>query len=158
MKYTQGNIDFDFKKSNIESEEWYSEVTIKSVDVEFCINEEYFENKSIDWDFVEKFTSHFIQNFDFIFRTSQIWAIKLYNGYGNRIDEIDKFSRDNCSFSNLLLVNLAEATGYLYPKRDLSYLVDNVFDSEFTYLTSNCIFADYRESYFVGIIASSAQM
>ena len=158
MKYLQENIAFEFRNSNDNLDEVYANIAINNIEIEFCINKKYFENETIDWEFVENFTRHFIENFDFINKKTKKMAINLYNEYGSKLDNNDSFNKDNCRFTNLLLVELLEPSKIIpYPKAFLYYLVDNIFDSEFTYLNSSCIFADYRDAHFVGVKASGMQ-
>lgn len=158
MKYIQGNIVFEFKNLNNSLDEFYATIIINNVEVEFCINKKYFEDENVDWEFVQNFTSSFITNFDFINKKTKKIAINLYNEYGNKMDDDDKFNKDNCQFANLLLIELVEPSEiFPYPKAPLYYFVDNVINSEFTYLNSSCIFDDHREAHFVGVKASSIE-
>ncbi len=157
MEYLQERKAFSFKNYPNNFDEFCANVHIQNYEVEFCIHKKYFESETIDWDFVEKFTLHFIENFDFISKKSRRVAINIYNEYGNRLANDDRFTKDDCRFTNLLLVELLEPCG-VYPKAELNYLVDNVFDSEFTYINTSCIFGDYRGAHFVGVRASNIQL
>jgi hypothetical protein len=159
MKYLQENLTFDFINYKDNLEEFCASIIIKNIRIEFCINKKYFENEIIDWEFVKNFTLNFIKNFSFIYNKTKKMATILYNEYGNNVETIDRFNEDNCRFMDLLLVELLEPPKTIsYPKSSLYYFVDNVFDSEFTYLNSSCIFAHYREGeYFVGVKASSIE-
>lgn len=156
MRYLQENKVFAFRNSNNSLDEFYADIVIDYINVEFCINKKYFKDEQVDWNFVQEFTSHFIKNFDFINKKTKKMAIILYNEYGNIIESEEKFIKDNCYFINQLLVELMEPPEIVpYPNNILHYLVDNIFNNEFTYLNSTCIFADYGTAYFVGVKASS---
>ncbi|TDE41691.1 hypothetical protein E0I26_16060 [Flavobacterium rhamnosiphilum] len=158
MKYLQENLTFDFTNHNDNSEEFCTSIILKNIEVEFRINKKYFENEIIDWEFVKVFTLNFIKHFDFIFKKSKRIATILYNEYGNNVESTDAFNKDNCRFTNLLLVELLEPPRiFPYPKTSLNFIVDNIFDSEFTYLDSSCIFANYKEVSFVGVKASNME-
>lgn len=157
MEYLQEGKVFSFTNNSGNSDEFFANVHIQNYEVAFCIHKKYFECETIDWEFVEKFTLRFIQNFDFISKKSRKVAINIYNEYGNRIDNDDRFTKDDCRFTNLLLVELLEPCGF-YPKAELNYIVDNVFDCEFTYLNTSCIFDGYENTHFVGIRASIIQI
>lgn len=158
MNLSISNIKFKFKTFNDSSDEFVCDTRIKNINVEFSINRNYFENKNIEWKFVENFLIHFVNNIDFINEKSRKISQYLYNEYGNKTNPEDKFTLDKCKFTNQLLIQFEEPPYlYPYPISSLIYNVENVIDSEFTYLSNYCKFADYKTAFFVGVKASSIQ-
>ena len=153
----------EFKQSLVNTKEWYATLKFKEVEIEFCVDASYFVDNIIIWEHVDLITTQLLKDFDFIYEISKRWAIRLYNGYGNDLTEIDKFTRDGCEFQKLLLVRLYKSTrkydnDHFSLRNSLRFLVENVFDSEFTYMDSSCLFTIYRETYFVGVMSSSIQL
>jgi len=152
------NIEFAFKSHNDSPDEFTCTSKINDLNVHITINKEYFENKDIDWNFIENFLTHFIRNIDFINEKSKKISRYLYNEYGNKTIIEDKFSIDNCRFTNQLFVELEQPSYlYPYPQSLLTYCVENMIDSEFTYLTNICKFTDYKSAFFVGVNGSSIE-
>ena len=151
-----------FNQSSENSNEWFAAEICKGVEIEFWVDASYFADNNIIWEHVDLITVQLLKDFDFVYEISKRWAIRLYNGYGNQLKEVDRFTRDGCEFQQMLLVRLFESN----PKYDNAYhslrnspkfLVDNIFDSEYTYIDSSCLFTIFKETHFVGVMGSSIQ-
>lgn len=152
-----------FNQSSGNSNEWIATENCNGVEIEFCVDASYFADNIIMWEHVDLIAAQLLKDLDFIYEISKRWAVRLYNGYGNQLEEVDRFTKDGCEFQQLLFVRLVEPR----PKYDEAYhslrsspkfLVDNVFYSEYTYIDSSCLFTIFKGTHFVGVMGSSVQL
>jgi len=146
-----------------DSNEWYAYEQYNGIEIDFCVDALYFANNIIIWEHVELVTNQLLKDFDFIYEISKRWAIRLYNGYGNQLLEIDRFKKDGCEFNQMILVRLFESAlkydnAHHKLSNNLKFLVNNVFDSEFAYIDSSCLFEIFKQTHFVGVMGSSVQL
>jgi len=152
-----------FNQSLENLNEWFATEICNGVEIEFCVDASYFADNNIIWEHVDLIAAQLLKDLDFIYEISKRWAVRLYNGYGNQLEEVDRFTKDGCEFQKLLLVRLFESKlkyddAYHSLHRSPKFLVDNVFDSEYTYIDSSCLFTIFKETHFVGVIGSSLQL
>lgn len=152
-----------FNQSSENSNEWFATEICNGVEIEFCVDASYFIDNIIIWDHVDLITTQLLKDLDFIYEISKKWAIRLYNGYGNQLEEVDRFSKDGCEFQQLLFVRLVDPKlkyddNYHCLRSNPKFLVDNIFDSEYTYIDSSCLFTIFKETHFVGVMANCVQL